>query len=195
MDNSEYQELNPQFYMDEVYKQWHKRGFLSVRYWPHAEKVQIEIGEIDPNTSKQISVSKCFVDVYKFLAYLQAETNNQVHYIFPEFSTKDWQVFGGKMTAEGPVSRVFTAGYWKPSKDAASDPTRRSFRCANYVGIQSKSGAMMPDYKKPISFNYIQMKFVEIAELYQRLSIAVNAYAIQRTDRVDIYKNESDEPN
>lgn len=189
MSETNEQAPSPKFYMDEVYKQWHRRGFLSIRFWPHAEKVQIEIGEINPNTSKQVSVSKCFVDINKFLAYLYAEVHGRVEVTLPEFATKDWQVFGGGTGEDGPISRVFTAGYWKPSKEASPDPTKRSFRCANYVGKPSKTGAMVPDYTKPISFNFIQMKFFEIAELYQALSIAVNAYAIQRTDQIDIYES------
>jgi hypothetical protein len=183
----EYQQEDPHYFMDEIYKQWHKRGFLSVRYWPYAEKVQIEIGSIDPNTSKQISVSKCFIDAYKFLTYIHSETYGNVLHVFPDLATKDWQVFGGKVTSEGPVSRVFTAGYWKANKDAAPDASKRSFRCANYVGIPGKNGEMAPDYSKVISFNFIQMKFDQIAELYHKLSISMISYSAQKTDQVDIY--------
>lgn len=186
-DNKVTKEENPRYYMDEIYKQWHTKGFLSIRYWPHAEKVQIEIGEIDPNSSKQVSVSKCFLDAYKFMSYIHAEVHGTTHIFYPDLATKDLQFFGGKMTSEGPVSRVFTAGYWKTSKDSLPDPTRRSFRCANYVGLPQKTGAMKPDYSKPISFNFIQMKFVEIAELYHRLNVSMNAYAVQRADQVDVY--------
>ena len=183
---------NPQYFMPEIYKQWHKRGFLSVRYWPHAEKVQVEIGTIDPNSYKTLSVSKCFIGAYEFLTYTHAETYNQIDRIFPDFATKDWQVFRGNVGEDGPISRVFTAGYWKPNKDAAPDPTRRSFRCANYVGKPTNSGAMMPIYDKPISFNMIQMTFAQIAELHHRLNVFVNAYALQKTDLVDIYESNSD---
>lgn len=187
VDTTQEHEENPYYYMDEIYKQWHRSGFLSVRYWARVKIAQIEIGTIDPNSHNAKSVSKCYIDAYKFLTYLHAEVYGITNRIFPDFEEKEFQHFGGKMTADGPVARVFKSGYFKKHKDDTPDSSRRSFRCANYVGIPGKNGEMRPDYSKVISFNSIQMRFENIAELYHRLDKAMQSYEIQHADQVDVF--------
>lgn len=182
---------NPKYYMEEVYKKWWTGGFISVRYWPNAEKVQIEIAAIDPKTKKTRSLSKSFIDTYPFLTYLHAEVHSNVEKLFPDFATKGLQFFGGARDKEGEViSRVSTFGPYKASKDAAPDMSKRSFRCAVYAGKEVGQGAFQPIYDKPISFDHIQMTHRDITHLYLSLNTSIQAYAIQRADRVDIFQTE-----
>lgn len=180
-------DFKPDFYMEEVYKKWHRSGFASFKYWVKEDKVQIEIGTIDPKSNARLSFAKAYVDLHQFLYYLQAEVNGTMDILFPDYEAKKLQHFGGSTKDGEVISRVFTSTYWRSNKDAPADYTARAFSCGEYAGKKTASGAVTPIYDKVIQFERIRMSILEIAELHERLRIAANAYAVQRADMNEVY--------
>jgi hypothetical protein len=165
-----------------LYKKWHRAGFISVGYWPHADRFFIEIGSLDRSTGKLNSATKCFVPVTQFLAYLHAEVHGTMPIIFPD------SFYGGSTVDGRSVSRVFKLAYW--TSQGQPDSTARAFKCGHFEGIRTDSGAIKPDLKKMISMDLIKMTLAEIADLYQTLTLAVVA---QRT--VQMLSLQNDKPS
>ena len=188
-NNENYKEnFNPEFYMVEVYKKWHRRGFLSVKYWVKESKVQVEVGTIDPQTKKCTSSSQAYGDAYSFLSYLRAEINGNMNIVFPDFPNTQFQYFGGSIKPTGEViSRVFTSTYWRSNRDSPADPTARAFSCGTYAGRKNAQGAFEPDYKSAIDFNRVKVSLAEMAELFERLNASVHAYAVQEADLHEVF--------
>lgn len=189
MSQSYDEELNPKYYMVEFYKKWHRYGFISIRYWPFAEKVQLEIAKTTAD-KKVESLSKCYLNTYEFMSYLHAEVHGNLDIIYPDFDNNEFKSYGGgpdKEHSDQLVSRIFTAGYWKPSKDAPADRTKRGFRAACFIGHHGANNSIVPDYNQQISFDMIQIRMNELAEIYLGLNTIVQAYALQRADQVVIF--------
>ncbi len=157
-----------------VYKKWHKTGLINIGYWPDADKVTVEVGSLDDG-GRLKSATKCYLPLFKFLAYLRAEISRNVSHIYPSYGDKGEQFFGGGKGKDGAlVSRVFTTEFWTKGDPASG----RRFKCGEYAGKSTDQGAILPDYKTIHSENQIKMTASDLAEVYEILSIhAQAAYA------------------
>lgn len=181
-------EFKPDFFMADVYKKWHRTGFIAVKYWVKEGKVQIEIGTINTSTNALVSSAKAFGDVYEFLAYLGAEIEGRTSLLYPEYPTKILQFFGGTARGkDGPISRVFTTLPWKSSPDSEPDLTARSFSCGVYKGKLMKQGAIQPIYTEKLDLERVKMTMADMAKLYEQLKVQVYSYAVQQADLNEIY--------
>lgn len=184
-------DFNPKYYMADTFKKWHKTGFISFKYWVKEGKVQIDIGTTNSATKALVSSAKTYVDVYKFLAYLKCEVEDNAATIFPDYPDKILQIFGGSpMTKEGwPISRVFTVLPWRATKDSAPDLTARSYSCGEYKGNVTPQGAITPNYAEKLALERVKMSMFDMAELYQKLSVQVNSYAVQEANLNEVFPN------
>lgn len=161
----------------ELIKKWHRSGFLSVSYWGgEANKVIIEIGSTDPNRNNAlVSATKVFLPANQFMAYTRAEVSAQTPRIFGQFEEKGISFYGG--TLKPPVvSRVFTSKIYV--RDGVADGRARTFSCAQYEGQLQDKGAIVPDFKKQISYNSMKVSLADIAEIFETLSTQILAERI-----------------
>jgi hypothetical protein len=167
----------------EIYKKYFKMssasGFITVSNWTIADRVQIEIGANDPKTNASLSVSTVYVPTVKMLAYLHAEVHDNIAKLYPSMLTDDKHqhgitYFGGK----GPA-RVFKVEDW--TFDAVNGGFKgtpgnvRRFKAGEFE-LKAGTTSSEPEYSKPISRNFIQMKPEEIAELYHQLHLTQQAH-------------------
>lgn len=157
-----------------IFKRWHRTGFISIGYWAKANRITVEIGAMDDNGDLK-NATKCFLDAFKFLAYLRAETSNNLLHVYPKYEESGpkggFISFGGGNTRDhGLVSRVFKVTYWQNGQEI--DKSARAFKCGHFKGLPSSQGAVNPDYKSPISQNSMKISMEMIAEMYEAVSSA-----------------------
>ncbi len=172
-------------YQIEIYKKWHKTGFISISNWPTADKVKFEIATTTEDR-KLKSLSTCYLPVYEFLTYLQAEVSGRVTEIFPEFAKTDknhgWTKYSGSPKANPVIARLFKITDWNFKHDQSWTPSgSRRFKCGEFDGQVTNTGAVNPIWSKMHNDNSIKMSQYDIAELYQRLSASQNAAVVWQT--------------
>jgi hypothetical protein len=193
--------FKPKFYKKQVFKKWHLRGFITISYWPYANKIHVEIGSINPETKEALGTSESYMDVHEFASYLHSEVHGTVHVIYPDYHTKKYQSFGGTRNKENGsiISRVFTSYYWKDSKASKEtgelkwDESKRTFSCQAYEGKQTEQGIFQPIYEKKISVNFVQLTLADLGKLYQSLNQSMIAYAIQECNQILVFNSEEEE--
>ncbi len=153
-----------------LYKQWHRKGFLAVEYWPEGNKVVIDIGTLNDNGKGLAGSAKCWLDAYEFLAYLRAELMRNVSRSFPNYETKGWAVYGGNAKA----SRVFRAGFWM-----GNDATAREFNCEHYQPIMKEGGAIMPDTANPITKQKCKVTFAQLGQMFEAVQARIIAQSVR----------------
>lgn len=174
-----------------VHKKWMqttgKGGFVNVEYWPRTNRVVIDIGTTQDN--KLISSAKCYVKAYQFLAYLEAEVNDTVDHLYPDFFSEDPKKVGvvwyGGTGGANPVARVFKSQPWY------NDQTGRAFKCGWFEGEPKAKGAISPIYSKELRKEQIKMTMVEIAELYQALKMTMLVQTLQGKVEEAIFEDEA----
>lgn len=178
--NADVEDLKPQAI--ELFKKWHRTGFISVGYWNYADRVIIEIGSVNPDDNNSLKgATKSFIPVFQFLAYLQAEVNGNPGLMFPKFEDKGVSFFGGN-NKPPIVSRIFNSKiYTDYRNNNAPDPFSRTFTCAHYEGEARDKGVIIPNYKAEISKNTIKLALADLAEMYQLLSMQVLAETVTDT--------------
>ncbi len=181
-------EFKPGYFMQDVFKKWHRSGFISFKYWVKEEKVLVEIGTIDKSNNLSSS-AKSYVNAHLFLAYLKSEVEGNVGLLFPDYPDKIMQLFGGSPSSKDgyPISRVFTSLPWRSTKDSPADLTARAFSCGEYKGKLTNQGAITPIYAEKLAFERVKLTLLDLAELYQRLRIQVESYAVQKADLDEVY--------
>lgn len=146
-----------------LYKEWFRTkdlsGFISISFWDVGQLV-VEIGSVDPKTNKSISQTKCYVDPIEFLSYLNSILNSENTNTYPD---KKFESFGGS----GNVSRVF--------KVVPTDERALSFffKAGHFNGTVQSSGAISPDYSKPISRNEIRRSLLEVEKIRTVVNLAL----------------------
>lgn len=167
--DTEYDDTKIQGSID-LFKKWHRTGFVSVAYWATAEKVIVEIGAIDPDKNNALlKATKCFIPSLQFMSYLHAEIHGMTDRMFPSFDTKGVSFFGG--TPKPPVvSRIFNSSYYLDYRNNKQiDPLYRTFTCAHYDGEVTGKGVITPIFKNEISKNTMKIALVDLAEMYHLL--------------------------
>lgn len=168
---------------EELYKKWFKSsnasGFISITPWYDAAKLAIDIGSVDPNTKKNISSTKCFVDMVDFSVYLNAVLNGQGEKLFPKRdqcpSPESFVSFG----ASADLSRVFKVHYWGADTDKEGDSRAFVFKCGHFGGTVTNTGATIPNFKDRKSANMIKVTRLELAEIAVRVQATLLVTAIK----------------
>jgi hypothetical protein len=193
--------FKPAFYKKQIFKKWHMRGFITISYWPHAQKVHVEIGAINPETKDSLGTSEAYMDAHEFASYIHAEVHGTLHIVYPDYHEKKYQSFGGTQNKDSGAitSRVFTSFYWKDTKASKEtgqlqwDELKRTFSCQSYEGRKTAQGIFQPIYEKKISVNFVQLTIADIGKLYQSLNQNMIAYAIQECNQVSVFENNIEE--
>lgn len=171
-----------------IFKKWHKTGFISVSYWPEAQKAVVDIGKIDPADDNALrSSTKCFLPAVKFLAYLRAENQGTLFQLFPKYAEEGWSEFSGSETqrvVDGTsqvltIARVFKSTYWTVPSTKQADTTARAFKCGHFHGTKTSQGAFTPQYDKPpISVDLVKLTMLDLSLIFEQLQLAMNAEAV-----------------
>lgn len=170
-----------------IFKKWHKTGFISISYWPEAQKAVVDIGKIDPNDDNALrSSTKCFLPAVKFLAYLRAETQGTVKYIFPKYGEEGWAEFSGSETeriVDGvprtvTIARVFKSTFWTNASTKEQDTSARAFKCGHFHGTKTSQGAFTPQYDKAISADHVKLTLLDLSLIFEQLQLAMTAESV-----------------
>jgi hypothetical protein len=158
-----------------VFKQWHRKGFISFGLWHAAKKVMVEIGSIS-GSNELTGATKCYVPLPGFMAYLHADIYGLTDRLFPQFADKGMGWYGGGNNPTGPgvISRIVKIEPWWKDFNNNLDPTSRTIKCGHYEGIRGSQGAIQPNRDKPqLSANQTKMTMAQMAELYYNLNRAI----------------------
>lgn len=184
--------INPQYYKEEVFKHWHKYGFISVKYWPRANQVLIEIAQTNTDTKAVVSLSEAYIEGDKFLSYLRAETHKLVSHLYPDYPQQGFKNYGGTTKDGQPISRVFASNFWKIKGTDDPDYTARAFSCSLYKAKRNAQGAYQPIYSEQISHNTIKLSLEQISQMYISLSQVMQAFLVEKMKAYNIF---SDQPS
>lgn len=182
-------------YEKELYKKWFKAagqaGFLSISPWNSAGKFTIDIGKVDPNGSAVLSNTKCYIDWVKLAAYLNSIVTGTAGTFYPSNndapSPESLVVYGGKTNPA--VARVFKSHYWGATKDSKPSYDFSSafvWKCGEFEGKVTDTGAITPIYDKPISANMIKVTRQEINEIAYRVNLYLSGYAAKFNNWYDV---------
>lgn len=149
-----------------LYKKWFQAagigGFLTVGAWSDVGMLSIDIGEV--KDKKLTHATKVWVPALKVAAYLTA----WFHHGAEEYKDQKFTHYGGTMTVDGPLSRVFTI---------APDGPGFRFSCAHFRARRSPQGAYLPNMSDARSTNFIKVNRVEVGELRLALDLALGGWA------------------
>ena len=172
-------------FSDDIYKKWfrtsQKQGFLSIRGFLQAGKVNVDIGELTDGKPDNTSV---WTNAIEFLTYLQAVTNGRGEQLYPargNLQPETYEYYGGTNTDSGPISRVLKVNYWKDT-----DTTAFAFKAGHFKARQNEQGAFIPDMKQVLRMNMIKVSRAEVAQMAYRLDLAIKHYAMHNAG--DIFK-------
>lgn len=171
----------PQNDRPDLYKKWHRGGFMSIQPALSIGRVAIDIGAIDPNSKKFQGATKVWTPVVPLYTYLKAVYDFRAIDLYPENpkagipTDEGFAAYGGKVTDTGPVSRVLKIHYWNNDNSQAF-----AWKCGHFKARTTSTGAFIPeDMGSPLSAHMIQVTRTEMAQIYVRMGLALNAYAVK----------------
>lgn len=180
------------------YKEWFKSsktsGFISLLPYlvdkdgTFVNKVGIEIGKVNPNTNKIESNTLCWVKATELSVYLDAV----IYYpqlasqLYPKkrglYSPNGMLSFG----SSGNTSRVFKVEQWGSSATSEGTPGDYAWKCAHFEGKPTATGAVEPDYSKPLSVDMIKRTRLQMAHMLRHLNLELEgAYMIVAQKRLN----------
>lgn len=169
---------------DDVFKKWFrskdKSGFLSLRTWLDAGKVSVDIGETGNQGLK--SNTQVWANAVEMVTYLRAVYDGKGKAIFGPHET--FMHYGGATVDGKPVSRILKIEHWSTGSgdNKKYDESAFAWKCGHFEARKAESGAFIPDMSKSLSQNLIKVTRKEMAEVYYRLDLAINAFATQTED-------------
>lgn len=154
-------------------------GFLTIRPWLEAGKFQIEVGEVVDKALK--SVSLAYVDAIELATYLKAVVSGHAEALYPPdpkngvHTPESYVSYGGGNTPGGDVvARIVKIHHWVSNNNA--DSSAFAWKCGNFEGKRTTTGAVVPELTKPISQNIIRVTRQEMAIISYKADLALNGY-------------------
>jgi hypothetical protein len=177
----------------ELYKKWFKAGsnagFLSITPWLAAGKFTIDVGKVDPNGSAVLSNTKCYIDAVRLGTYLRAVVSGTGANLFPKRqdcpSPESFVVYGGTAGAD-PKARVFKIHWWGAKADSPGDEGGFAWKCGEFGGKVTDTGAITPLYDKPVSTDMIKVTRQEMAEIAYRIDLCLIGHAAKFSNWYDV---------
>jgi len=173
----------PKEYKTELYKKWFKSksqsGFLSIKPWFEGMKFKIDIGKTS-SEGKLLSSTNVYVDAMDFAAYLNAIVFGTASTIYSANeklglpSGESFASFGGADINGKPVSRIFKSHYWQNGD--SFDSNAFVWKCGHFGARKSETGAFIPDYKSPLSVDFLKVSKQEICSISYLLNISLFGY-------------------
>lgn len=193
------QEITPEpnriEFTGDLYKKWFnfggRAGFLSISPFFTADKggkvdqvgkVAIDVGQIDPNTDKIKSSTKCFVDAVDLAVYLRVVLDGKGADLYPKRkycpSPESFVAFGGREE----LARVLKIHWWN-AKDArgdqpadSGDPNGFAWKCGHFTGKVGDNGQIIPNFAEPKGADLIKVSKLEMYEISKRLDLALTSW-------------------
>lgn len=179
-----------------LYKSWFRTktsaGLINISPWfwdgdqKPVGKMSVEIAKVDPNNqgTKVLSSTKCYVDAIDLAVYLRAVATGNAKALFPKksgtYSPESFMVFGGSTKGTAPVARVLKIEWWGASaKNGEGDEGAFQWKCGHFEGRVSGTGAIEPDFSKPLSQDMIKRTRLQMAEISYRMDLALQGFAAQ----------------
>lgn len=175
-----------------LYKEWFKTkttaGFISIVPWFYdnngkpVNKVVVDIGTVSPTSNTVESATKCYLDAISLATYLDLVVKHP-QIAVEAYPMNKWRAglnspagyiaYGGS----GSVARIFKIEYYGANKESIGTPGVFQWKCGHFEGKTTSSGAIQPDFSKPLSQNMIRRTLVQMAEISYRLNLALSGLA------------------
>lgn len=177
----------------DIYKRWHRKGFISIRPWSDAGRFVIDIGTIDPNTKAKISNDIAYVNALDLLTYLKAVRDGYGTKLYPIMSPdkvpdrpsdESFVVYGGSDTAEGPISRIFKIHHWayKAGDNYQYDNKAFAWKIGVFKANRTSEGAFIAIRSQSLSYNMIKVDRLEMAKIANMVELTMISNAAQGID-------------
>lgn len=172
-----------------IYKKWFKAGgqggVISIEPWLSAQKFVVDIGKLD-GSNNLVSSTKCYVDAINLIVYLKAVTTGVAPSLYPKrkdcSSPEAFIAYGGSPKANPVTARVFKINYWGAKADNEGSPSGFAWKCGQFEGTVTDTGAVTPKYDKLISADMIKVSRMEMHEIAERTHVALQGYAAKFND-------------
>lgn len=162
----------------DLYKKWHRAGFMSLRTALDIGRISVDIGSIDATSKKFQGATKIWTPAIPLYTYLKAVYDGRAVELYAENAKagvptdEGYVAYGGRMTDEGPISRVLKIHYWNDTTNAFV------WKAGHFKARATATGAFIPeDMSSPLSAHMIQVTRVEMAQIYVRMGLALDAFA------------------
>lgn len=177
-------------YDKELYKKWFKAGgqagFLSItpfrRNGRFVGRFIVDVGKVDPNNNSPISSTKCYIDAIQLAVYLRSVFSGNADTLFPKRggtnSDESFLAYGGS-PGDNPIARVFKIEHWGATRDNPGNGNGFAWKCGHFKGNVTPTGAITADMSEPLSTDMIKVTRIEMAEIYERVNLAMIGFASQ----------------
>lgn len=155
---------------EDLFKKWFRKGdrggFLTLRPWTAAGKMQVDIGET--GSQGLVGNTSLWVDTVLLATYTRAVTAGVAPSLYGP--REELMVFGGGTVKGVDIARVLAVRHWK-----AEDPSGFAWKAGIFGAKHQPGGAYEPIYADKQSEHLIRVTRTEMAEIALRLELFLHA--------------------